>query len=290
VTEPIFDAPDGDPQARAEEPPRESSGEPRFGVLLKVAYLGTHFAGFARQTNGRTVQGELDGAVRGMDPKASLVRGASRTDSGVHALAQPVAFDSSLDVPPRGWVLGLARHTGAEIAVVGAARVPVGFDPRHHSLGKTYRYVIFQSAVRDPFQEDRAWRLPDRLNHERMRVEAAALLGRHDFRAFRSATDERVDTVRTIVRADVREDERDPRLLVIEVEGDRFLHRMVRVIVGALVDVGRERLDAGAITRALKSGDRGALGITAPPGGLYLWRTRLDEEGQHKWPDHLFSR
>jgi tRNA pseudouridine38-40 synthase len=267
-----------------------SGGEPCFGVLLKVAYLGTRFAGFARQPNARTVQGELDGAVLGMDPGASLVRGASRTDSGVHSLAQPVAFDTHIDVPSRGWVLGLSRHTGSDVAVVGAARVPVGFDPRRHSLGKTYRYVICQSAVRDPFQDDRAWRVADRLNHERMRLEAAELLGRHDFRAFRTATDARVDTVRTIVRADVRQDDRDPRLLLVEVEGDRFLHRMVRIIVGALVDVGRERLDAGAITRALKSGDRTVLGITAPPNGLYLWSTRLDVEGQDKWPDHLFSR
>jgi tRNA pseudouridine38-40 synthase len=285
--EPTDDPRDASEPAAGED---AAGGGARFGVLLKVAYLGTHFAGFARQLNARTVQGELDGAVRGMDPGASPVRGASRTDSGVHALAQPVAFDTRLDVPSRGWVLGLSRHTGSEVAVVGAARVPVGFDPRHHSLGKTYRYVIFQSAVRDPFQDDRAWRVADRLNHERMRVEAAALLGRHDFRAFRTATDARVDTVRTIVRADVRQDERDPRLLVIEVEGDRFLHRMVRIIVGALVEGGRPRLDAGAIIRALKSGDRTLLGITAPPNGLYLWSTRLDVEGQDKWPDHLFSR
>lgn len=262
----------------------------RFGVLLKVAYLGTHFAGFARQTNGRTIQGELDGAVRAIDPKASLVRGASRTDSGVHAFAQPVAFDTDLNIPPRGWALALAQHTGDEISIVGAARVPVGYDPRHHAVQKTYRYLVLQSKVRDPFLEDRAWRVPDRLNHEAMREEAKALLGRHDFRAFRTATDERIDTVRTILRADVAVDERDSRLLVIEVEGDRFLHRMVRIIVGALVDVGRERLDAGAIQRALKSGDRSALGITAPPSGLYLFVMQLDDSGHENWPDHLFSR
>jgi tRNA pseudouridine38-40 synthase len=272
-----------------DDPASSAGSTRRLGVLLRVAYVGTKLSGFARQTNARTVQGELDGAVRGVDPQASLVRGASRTDSGVHALTQPVAFDTSLDIPPRGWALALARHLSDEISVTGAARVPPGYDPRHHAVQKTYRYVILESPVRDPFLEDRAWRVAERLNHERMREEARALLGSHDFRAFRTSTDARTDTVRTILRADVVRDQNDPRLTIIEVQGDRFLHRMVRIIVGALVDVGRERLDAGAVQRSLKSGDRNGLGITAPPNGLYLFRMELDDSGEDKWPDHLFS-
>jgi tRNA pseudouridine38-40 synthase len=276
----------GTADARPERPARE----PRHGVLLKVAYDGTGFAGFARQINARSVQDELDAAVLKVDPAASPTRGASRTDSGVHALAQPVAFDSRLGIPPRGWVLELTRHVSTEIAIVGAARVKAGFDPRRHALQKTYRYLVLTSKVRDPFCEGRTWLVRNRLNHIRMREEANALLGCHDFRAFRTTADKRTDTVRTIVRADVRIDEKDPRITVIEVEGDRFLHKMVRIIVGAIIDVGRERLDAGAVTRALKTGDRGALGITAPASGLYLFDMRLDECGQDNWPDHLFSR
>jgi tRNA pseudouridine38-40 synthase len=260
---------------------------PRYGVLLTVAYDGSRFCGFARQPSARTVAGELDGAVRAVDSTASIVRGASRTDSGVHALAQRVSFDASLDIPPRGWALALAQHTSDEIAIVSAARVPPGYDPRDHATRKTYRYVILRSQVRDPFLRGRAWKVPERLNHERMSEEAAALVGRHDFRAFRSSTDARVDTVRTIFRAEIREAPADTRLLAIEIDGDGFLHRMVRIIVGALVDVGRDRLPAGAVRTALHSGDRNELGITAPPDGLSLVTLDLDDEGSDKWPDHL---
>jgi len=259
-------------------------------VLLTVAYDGADFAGFARQKEARTVAGELDGAVRAIDPTASLVRGASRTDSGVHALGQRVAFDSALDIPPRGWALAIARHSSSEISVVRAARVAPGYDPRGHARQKTYRYVLFCSRVRDPFLSRRAWRVEERLNHDLLREEADALVGRHDFRAFRTSSDQRVDTVRTIFRIDVRPGAPDPRCIALEIQGDRFLHRMVRIIVGTLVDVSRGRLAPGATRRALASGERNALGITAPPDGLYLVEIELDDEGADNWPDHLSSR
>jgi tRNA pseudouridine38-40 synthase len=262
----------------------------RWGVLLTVAYDGTHFTGFARQRDSRTIQGELDGAVRAIDPSASIVRGASRTDSGVHAFAQRVAFDSSIDIPSRGWVLALAQHTSDEIAVVSAARVAVGYDPRDHARKKTYRYSILQSDVRDPFLRNRTWRVAERLNHAAIQAEAKSLLGTHDFRAFRTSTDPRTDTVRTIFRADVRPDRDDTRVVHVEIEGDRFLHRMVRIIVGALVDVGRGRLEPGAVRNALSTLDRSSLGVTAPADGLCLVVLDLDDEGSDKWPDHSCYR
>lgn len=263
--------------------------EARFGVLLTVAYDGTLFSGFARQPSARTVAGELDGAVRAIDASASLVRGASRTDAGVHAFSQRVAFDTRLDVPPRGWTLALARHLSDEIAIVQAARVAPDYDPRSHSVKKLYRYLVLRSPVRDPFLRRRAWRVEDRLNHELIRQEAAALVGTHDFRAFRTSTDRRTDTVRTIFRADAFADS-DQRILCVDIEGDKFLHRMVRIIVGTLVDVGRGRIEPGAVTRGLSTGNRRVLGITAPADGLYLARHELDDDGQDKWPDHLSVR
>lgn len=268
----------------------ERENEPSFGVLLSVQYDGTRFSGFARQPNARTIAGELDGAVRAVDPRASLVRGASRTDAGVHALDQRVAFDTAMDIPSRGWALALARHTSDEVSVVRASRVPFGYDPRSHARRKTYRYVVLRSPVRDPFHRDRAFLVRERLNHELMREEARLLLGTHDFRGFRTSADLRTDTVRTIFRADVDVD--DPRLLVIEVEGDRFLHRMVRIIAGTLIDVGRGRLAPGAIERGLTSGARAVLGTTAPACGLYLARIVVDDESEwtDNWPYQLSTR
>jgi tRNA pseudouridine38-40 synthase len=210
----------------------------------------------------------------------------------VHALAHPVAFDSSLRIPPRGWALALAAHLPDEISVVRAATVLAGYDPRSYVRDKTYRYVVVESPVRDPFAHGRVWRIPEWLNHAAMVAEARDLVGRHDFRAFRTAKDPRQDTVRTILRADVCVTDEAPgrRTTTFEIQGDRFLHRMVRIVVGALIDVGRGRLAPGAVKAALASGDRADLGITAPPDGLYLARVVLDDEGRDNWPDHLPSR
>lgn len=256
-------------------------------MLLSVAYEGGPFSGFARQPEARTIAGELDGAVRAIDPSASLVRGVSRTDAGVHARAQCVAFDSERDIPARGWALALAQHLPDEISVVRAARVPAGYDPRSHALRKTYRYSLLESVVRDPFLARHAWRVAERLNQPAMENEARALLGEHDFRGFRAAGDARDDTVRHILRAEVERSSVDPRRLDIVVTGNRFLYKMMRIISGALVDVGRGRLAPGAVDRALKSLSRDDLGITAPPEGLCLESVVLDAAGTDAWPDQF---
>lgn len=261
-----------------------SAGSVPAGVLLTVAYDGARYGGYARQSNARTIAGELWGAITAIDAKASDLRGASRTDAGVHARGQLVAFDAQRVIKPRSWALGLAGHLPAEICVVRAARVPAGYDPRRHALRKVYRYVLLRSQVRDPFWSERCWRVGYRLNHQLMQQEAALLLGRHDFAAFRSSSDDRDNTVRTIFRADVSEDACDPRVLNIVIEGDRFLHRMVRIIAGTLVDVGRGRLRPGAVTRGLSSRSRLDLGMTAPAGGLCLERVHVDDAGTDAWP------
>ncbi len=254
------------------------------GVLLTVAYDGGAYSGFALQNNARTIAGELTGAVRAVDPRASALRGTSRTDAGVHARGQLVAFDTNSEIPPRGWALALTQHLPADIAVVRAASVASGFEPRRHVRSKTYRYQLLESAVRDPFLEGRAWRLNDRLNQMALTEAASALVGEHDFAAFRGAQDERSETVRRLFRVDVRRARSDERILEIVIEGDRFLYKMVRIIVGTLVDIGRGRLKSSCIALALVSKSRRDLGITAPPEGLYLDEIVLDAELQDRWP------
>jgi tRNA pseudouridine38-40 synthase len=255
------------------------------GVLLTVAYDGRPFAGFARQPTARTVAGELDGAVRSIDPRATLVRGVSRTDAGVHARAQRVAFDTQMSIPSRGWVMALNAALPEEIVVKRAATIAPGFEPRFHGLSKVYRYVLLEGPLSDPFLAGRCWRIGDRLNHETMRRAAAPLVGEHDFAAFRAAGDERTDTVRRLFRIEVRSASGDdPRLTEVVVEGNRFMYRMVRIIVGSLVDVAVGRLDEARIALALAERDRGLLGRTAPPDGLFLDSVHLDEEGAEPWP------
>jgi tRNA pseudouridine38-40 synthase len=256
----------------------------KAGVLLKLAYDGTDFSGMARQPHSRTIAGELAGAIETMDPHASAPRQVSRTDAGVHARGQIVTFDTTRDIPSRGWVLGLTRQLPDSIAVVAAASVPLAFDPRQHVLHKTYRYRILQSSVRDPFLDRVAWRIEQRLNHDAMAQEALDLLGTHDFSAFRGATDQRTETTRNILRADWQQDAADPRVWNFDITGNRFLYHMVRIIVGTLIDVGRGRTNRGAVRSALASHLRTDLGMTAPAHGLELTHVELDERGSDNWP------
>lgn len=257
------------------------------GILLTVAYDGGPFAGFATQPRQRTVAGELLGALRAVDPAVREIRGASRTDAGVHARGQRVAFDTAASIPPRGWALAVTRHLPDEIAVRRAAIVAEGFSPRFGNRGKRYRYLILRDPVRDPFLEGRAWRAPGFTGDEplaRAQREAALAVGTHDFAAFRSSADERTNTTRTVRALTVTVDPSDARLVRVDVEGDAFLHNMVRILVGTLVDVARGHREEGAVARALASQNRRDAGITAPAEGLYLEEVLLDDEGTDAWP------
>lgn len=264
--------------------PETAPEQDLHGVLLTLAYDGGPFSGYVKQKNGRTVAGELEGAIRSVDPKASSTRGVSRTDAGVHARGQLVAFDSTKDIEPRGWVLALNRELPREIAVVRAARTPARFEPRRAVVSKTYVYRILESKTRDPLLEPHTWRVPYRLNQLAMREAAARLQGEHDFAAFRGSSDAREETVRQIFRISLAPAAQDPRISELTVTGNKFLYNMLRIIAGTLVDIGRGHLPADSFERAFASKLRKDLGITAPPEGLVLEEIALSFAGQDPWP------
>jgi tRNA pseudouridine38-40 synthase len=257
------------------------------GVLLTIAYDGTAFHGWAAQKDARTVHEVVLGAIRAIDPRASEPRGASRTDAGVHAEGQLAAFDTEKTIAMRGWVLGINQHLPEDAAVRAARAVPEGFNPRFASQGKRYRYSLLLDQVRDPRHRDRAWRIGDAIDLDAMAKEAEAIVGTHDFAAFRSSADEREETVRTLTRVAIEREASDPRVVGIVVCGSAFLHNMVRIIAGTLVDVGRGRLEPGACARALASKERRLLGVTAPAQGLTLERVEVvrgHDETEDAWP------
>jgi len=254
-----------------------------FGILLTMAYDGERFSGWAKAPSERTVQDVLHAAITRMDPDASIPRGASRTDAGVHAEGQAAAFDTARDIEPRGWVLGLNAALDEDVAVRAARGVAVGFDPRTVSRGKRYRYRILLDQARDPLLRGRAWRIGYPLDLDKMAREAARAEGTHDFRAFRSARDERRITIRTLDRVALERE--SDRVVAIVVHGNAFMHNMVRIIAGTLVDVARGQLEEGAIARAIASGARDDLGATAPPHGLVLEHVDLGVVlGGASWP------
>jgi tRNA pseudouridine38-40 synthase len=261
---------------------QEMSGPPdpvHHGVLLTVAYDGGPFHGWAPQKDLITVSGELLAAVQTMDKSVVELRGASRTDSGVHSRGQLVAFDAQKLVSSTGWCRGLSSKLPPTISVRAARAVPVRFSPRFSSAGKRYIYTVLCDRFRDPFHDPFSWRIAKELDIDKMRRAARSILGSHDFAAYRSSTDQRESTFRTMLRIDIDADRADPRLLRFTVEGTGFLHNMVRILVGSLADIGADKLGETALADALNSKNRAKLGTTAPAQGLLLDEVFVDPVG-----------
>lgn len=263
------------------------------GILLTVAYDGTAFSGWARQPEQRTVQGTLESAVAQMNGEQVIVRGASRTDAGVHALGQAAAFDAARDIPASGWLLGLNAALPDDLAVRAAREVPDGYSPRFDTANKLYRYLLCVDDVRDPLLRHRAWHLGSRvrgkslrpLDVAAMRRAATHLVGTHDFRAFRAADDEGKTTVRTILSFDVVEGHiGDPRLVALEVRGTAFMKNMVRILAGTLVDVGTGGRGEDLSELLGEHAVRKDAGLTAPPDGLTLVEVRLGRPSTEESP------
>jgi len=254
------------------------------GVLLTLAYDGAGFVGYAKQKTGRTVQATLHEAILALDPDATEPRGASRTDSGVHAEGQLAAFDSAREMDPRNWARALNAKLPDDVAVRRVQLVPPELNPRFCAKRKRYRYRIFRDWLRDPHVR-RAWSVDHGLLFSvgAMKREAASMVGTHDFAAFRTSSDERKTTERTLFRVDVTE---EGSIISIVVEGNAFLHNMVRIIAGTLYGVGVGAVSAGAAERAFASRARSDLGQTAPAEGLTLEHVEIElpEGAGEPWP------
>jgi tRNA pseudouridine38-40 synthase len=236
---------------------------------LVVEYDGTDFSGWQRQNGQRTVQGCLEDAVQAMTGQATFVRGAGRTDAGVHALGQVANFRSDARIPEAGFLRGVNSHLPEDMAVLELAEVAPEFDARRAARGKLYRYQIWNHLVRSPRAARTSWHCRAALDLAAMRAAAAYLVGEHDFAAFRAADCGRRTTVRLLRRIDLG---RVGALVTCDVEGTAFLKHMVRILVGTLVGVGRRALSPDDVTRILAEGDRTRAGVTAPARGLTLVR------------------
>lgn len=253
------------------------------GIRCKVAYDGSGFAGFARQPDQRTVQGVLGAAVEQIAGHPVLVRGASRTDAGVHALGQVIAFGSERELPPERWTRALNRVLPDDVAVRDAEPCAPDYDPRFDAVDKTYRYLFHHGAQRDPLLRARVWQLGRLLRGGRaldldaMAACCALFTGTHDFRAFRAAADVRENTVRTLLCVEIQPSfGGDPDVLALEVQGTAFMLNMVRILAGTLVEVGRGRLSPAQVAAQLNErGSRAATGPTAPAHGLTLLEVKL---------------
>lgn len=248
----------------ADHPPE---GQRRFYLICE--YDGMAYCGWQRQINGPSVQQTIEEALARLTGAPVTLTGSSRTDAGVHALGLCAHFDSATRIPPEKLAFALNTLLPPDIRIRESGAAPEGFHARYSARGKVYRYAFFNSRHDCAIGRQYAAHVPLPLDASLMHEEAQALLGTHDFAAFAASGSVASSTVRTIYRAQVARDGERVTLLVL---GDGFLYNMVRIIAGTLMEVGTGKREPGAIARAIATGDRLALGQTAPARGLTLMR------------------
>ena len=238
----------------------------RYRAILE--YDGTEFYGFQRQAAGRTVQAEVETALGRLGWSGGAVWGAGRTDSGVHAAGQVVAFDLDWTHGADALQRALNANLPPDVAAQAVAETAPDFHPRYGARGRRYRYTLCNQPGRSPLAARYAWQVWPRLDQEAMQAAADRLLGRHDFAVFGSDPDGGDSTTRTVALA--RWTRAEGNRLLFDIQAEAFLYRMVRSVVGALKRVGTGDLSAAGFEAILASRDRAQCPPLAPPQGLCL--------------------
>jgi tRNA pseudouridine38-40 synthase len=234
-----------------------------------IEYDGTDFYGFQIQARERTVQGEIEQALEAITGEKRRVGGAGRTDRGVHARGQVIAFEATWRHSLEDLRRALDATLPSDVAVVRMGEVAGEFHPRYSAQSRVYRYKIWNQTRRSPLHRRTAWHVQQRLDLDRMTEASRCLLGTHDFGAFGRPPGRLEDgnTVRTVLCAEWQK--QDP-VLTFDIEANAFLYRMVRSLVGTLVRVGRGDLSPDVFRWILEARSRSEIKLVAPPQGLCL--------------------
>jgi len=240
---------------------------------LTIAYDGTGYEGWQVQKTGTGVQEIVETALAKLFPSKPRLHSASRTDTGVHALGMVAHFE----IPGAEFKMALPKLTLAlnawlpdDIRVLSASRAPKTFHARFNATGKQYRYFVWNHKGMNPLLRHTAWQVPRSLDLKAMRAAAPLFVGKRDFKSFAASRNyEMESTVRRLTRCEIR---KNGPLLTFFIEGDGFLYKMCRGIVGTLVQIGEGKFPADAIKRMLAKKDRRMAGMTAPAHGLVLWK------------------
>ena len=239
---------------------------PRFRITIE--YDGTGFVGWQIQAAGKTVQGTIETAILAFSGEHVSVRGAGRTDAGVHAAGQVAHFDLARTWDPLKLREALNHYLRAHrVAAVECAETSADFNARFSAIGRTYLYRVLNRRAPPALDRDHVWWVPIALDAAAMHDAAQALIGRHDFTTFRAAACQAASPIKTLDRLDV---ERVGDEIRIHAAARSFLHNQVRSMVGSLRRVGEGKWTGADLAAALAAADRSACGPVAPPTGLYL--------------------
>jgi tRNA pseudouridine38-40 synthase len=236
-------------------------------LAIGIEYDGTAYNGWQRQKSGIGVQQRLEEALATVADHELEVICAGRTDAGVHASGQVAHFDTASQRSARGWLLGANSNLPDDIAVTWVTGVPDDFHARFTATARRYRYRILNRLVRSALHRQRAWWVHRPLDEAKMHAAAQALLGEHDFSAFRAAGCQAKHATRSVHAVSVR---RDGDWLTIDIAANAFLQHMVRNITGTLAAIGAGDAPVGWAADVLAGRDRTAAGVAAPPQGLTL--------------------
>ena len=234
---------------------------------LDVAYDGSGFRGYAKQDGHRTVQGELDPAIRTVLDAQINTAVAGRTDAGVHAHGQVVSFEYDGDVDDQRLRRSLNGIVGPEIAIKRVVAETEPFNARFSATWRRYRYLIYQRPTVDPLTRHFAWHVDRPLDIEAMAVVAGAYVGEHDFTSFCRAVEGK-SNVRRVEESVLRQGD---EFLEYWIQANAFCHQMVRSLVGFMYDVGRGYSNGETVTDVIAAKDRSTVASVAPPHGLTLW-------------------
>lgn len=235
--------------------------------LVKLQYDGSRFHGFQKQPSLPTVQGLLEASLAQIVGHDVEVRGAGRTDAGVHALGQRATFDVDIPLSPEKVMKSLNALIGPFASITEVAEVPPDFDPRREALSREYRYFVLNRLAPSAIISGFCFHFPKQVDLNLARSACEALVGEHYFRAFTTAKDA-VDFTRMLIKCELRE--LAPNLLCLVVEAQSFLYKMVRIIAGAVLEVGTGRMALEELERNLCDGDSPCC-APLPPYGLFLW-------------------
>jgi len=245
---------------------------------LVIAYDGTAYEGWQAQKIGTGVQQIVEAALAKLFPSAPRLHSSSRTDTGVHALGMVAHFE----IPRAEFKMNIGRLALAinawlpeDVRVVSAACAQEKFHARFDAGGKQYRYFVWNHAAMNPLLRKTAWHVPRKLNLKAMRAAAKLFVGKRDFKSFAGThTYEMKTTVRTLTRCDVK---KSGAQFTFIIEGDGFLYKMCRGIVGTIVQAGLGKFPPGEIKTMLAKADRRVAGMTAPAQGLVLWKVFYEQ-------------
>ncbi|MCX7990815.1 MAG: tRNA pseudouridine(38-40) synthase TruA [Proteobacteria bacterium] len=239
-----------------------------FHILARVEYDGTNYFGWQKQSGQITVQEVIEKALSTLLNEKTKIIGSGRTDTGVHAINQYFSFKTKRYLPDNAYLLGLNHFLPRDIRIKGIRYVDHDFHPIFSAKKKTYIYKVLNRKEPTALDIHRVWHVPFALNAYDMKKCAGYILGEHDFRSFRASADTRKNTVRLIYDARW---EREGELLIFKITANGFLHNMVRILVGTMVEVGLGKITTEDFVLIKESKDRKKAGKTAPPQGLYLY-------------------